>query len=257
MKRRNFLITTAVLPLSLTIPAKLLSAETVSLTLAINRTGRCRMLSQRATKAYALVALKVSPARWKAIMDECASDMRSAMEEVDKYNRGRSFANAKNEFSSQLLPFLGLLKQAPVTVNLVELAASSDKVLVAANTMAELLVAESRSTLTTAVNKSGRQRMLTQRMARNYVLLEAKVPGENFKESIERDRKLFADAQAELVSAPMNSAEIKASLEKSSKLWGAFWAATTQSGGTETVAAQSETLLTELDLLTRMYEKLG
>jgi Type IV pili methyl-accepting chemotaxis transducer N-term len=257
MKRRNFIIAAAALPIGISMPVTLLSAESTSLTLAINRTGRCRMLSQRAVKAYGLVVLKVSAAKWQAVLETCAADIRSALDEVERSNRGRSFASAKNEFSSQVLPFLNLLNHAPASGKLAELTAASDKMLTAANTMTDLLEAESRSTLTTAVNKAGRQRMLSQRMARNYVLLEAKVPGENFKASIERDRMLFAEAQSQLAAAPMNSAEIKAALEKSSKIWGGFWAATTQPGGLEAVASQSEALLVELDALTQLYAKLA
>lgn len=257
MQRRNFLIAAAALPIGVSLPATLLSAESTSLTLAINRTGRCRMLSQRAVKAYGLVVMKMSAAKWQGVLDTCAVDIRGALEEVDRANRGRSFASAKNEFSSQVLPFLSLLNRAPELAKLGEVTAASDKMLTAANTMTDLLEAESRSTLTTAVNKAGRQRMLSQRMARNYVLLEAKLPGENFKASIERDRMAFAEAQTQLAAAPMNSAEIKAALEKSSKIWASFWSATTQPGGSEAVASQSETLLGELDLLTQLYAKLG
>lgn len=257
MNRRNFLIAAAALPLSFSIPATLLSAESISLTLAINRTGRCRMLSQRAAKAYGLVALKVSAAKWQAVLDTCAVEIGGALDEVDKYNRGRSFAHSKNEFSSQVLPFLSLLKHKPELAKLAEVAAASDKLLVAANTITDMLEAESRSTRTIAVNKAGRQRMLSQRMARNYVLLEAKLTGENFKASIERDLATFAEAQTQLANAPMNSVEIKATLEKCSKIWTSFATTTTQAGGLEAVASQSEALLVELDALTQLYAKLG
>jgi hypothetical protein len=77
MDRRTLITPGVCLPFS-----HFASAQSNALSGAINRTARCRMLSQRAVKAFGLAALKLN------------NEMRDTITEVDSYNRGRSFAHS-------------------------------------------------------------------------------------------------------------------------------------------------------------------
>jgi hypothetical protein len=254
MRRREFLLaTSSLLATSLITPFAL--AQGMSLSTAINRTARCRMLSQRAAKAYGLVALKVAPDQSRAVLAQCLKDFRDALAEIEIYSRGRAFANAKNEFSSQVRPFLSELAEAPAKTKLAAIAETSDKVLESANAMVQVLESAANSSTARIVNTAGRQRMLTQRIARHYVLSEAKLDNGGAKAAIDRDRALFTDSQSQLAAAPFTSPAIKASLDKSSQLFTTYSTTVAQAGNLEALATQSETIVAELDVLTRLYEQ--
>jgi Type IV pili methyl-accepting chemotaxis transducer N-term len=254
MRRREFLLaTSSLLTTSLITPFAL--AQGMSLSTAINRTARCRMLSQRATKAYGLVSLKVATDASRAVLAQCIKDLRETLAEVEIYSRGRAFANAKNEFSVQVRPFITELSEAPNKTKLAALAEASDKVLESANGMVVALESAANSPTARIVNTAGRQRMLTQRIARHYVLTEAKLDGGTAAAAITRDRTLFLESQNQLAAAPITSPAIKASLDKSSQLFTAYTATVGQAGNLEALATQSETIVAELDVLTRLFEQ--
>jgi hypothetical protein len=249
MRRREFIIATTVV-----LAAPLVHAQAISLSTLVNRTARCRMLSQRAVKAYGLVALKVSSESSRTLLSQCIKEFRDVIGEIDSVSRGRAFASAKAEFSSRVLPFINQLSQPPERAKFGGLTETSDKVLEAANQMViELESAASAQTIK-IVNTAGRQRMLTQRMARYYLQAEAGADSGIAAANIERDRKLFAESQDQLAATPFSSAEIKSSLDKSRQLFSAYATAATQAGKPEAMASQSETILAELDRLTQLYE---
>jgi hypothetical protein len=230
-------------------------AQGQALSNAINRTARCRMLSQRAVKAYGLVALKFNSENTKPVLQRSIKEMRETVAEVDSYNRGRAFASSRAEFSAQVLPFLNELTNEPSLAKLQALATQSDKVLESANAMVVVLESFAGSPTSKLINMAGRQRMLTQRLAKNYVLQEAKVDGGTAKAVIETDKNLFLESHKQLAAAPISTPAIKESLEKSLALFNGYLGAIAQSNNAESIARISESVLAELDNQTLLYEK--
>jgi Type IV pili methyl-accepting chemotaxis transducer N-term len=230
-------------------------AQSQVLSNAINRTARCRMLSQRAAKAYGLVAIKLNNENTKPVLARTIKEMRETVTEVDSYNRGRSFATSRAEFSAQLLPFLNELSNEPSTGKLLAVSAQSDKVLESANAMVVVLESFAGSPTSKLINMAGRQRMLTQRIAKSYVLQEAKVDGGTAKTSIENDKNLFLESHKLLLAAPISTPAIKESLDKGLALFNGFMGAIAQSNNNESISRISEGVLVELDNQTLLYEK--
>jgi hypothetical protein len=230
-------------------------AQGQALSSAINRTARCRMLSQRAVKSYGLAALKLNNENTKPVLLRSIKDMRDTVSEVDSYNRGRAFATSRAEFSAQILPFLNELSNEPSPNKLQAIAAQSDKVLESANAMVVVLESFSGSPTSKLINMAGRQRMLTQRLAKNYVLQEAKVDGGSAKAVIETDKNLFLESHKQLVAAPISTPAIKESLEKSLALFNGYIGALAQPNNIEGIARISESVLAELESQTLLYEK--
>ncbi len=76
-------------------------------------------------------------------------------------------------------------------------------------------------TLGAVINKAGRQRMLTQRMAKDYLLIGAEVRTEESLRELDNSMSTFDETLKELiVYAPTN--EIAYNLEKVSNLWSVF-----------------------------------
>jgi hypothetical protein len=250
MDRRFFIaagVSTTVFPFA--------HAQSQVLSNAINRTARCRMLSQRAVKAYGLVALKLNTENTKPVLMRTIKEMRDTVAEVDSYNRGRAFASSRAEFSAQLLPFLNTLNTEPSVGKLQAISTQSNQVLDSANAMVIVLESFAGSPTSKLINTAGRQRMLTQRIAKNYVLQEAKVDGGAAKPMLDSDKDLFLDSHKQLVAAPISTPAIKESLEKGLALFNGYIGAIAQSNNIESISRISESILTELDNQTLLYEK--
>ena len=117
------------------------------------------------------------------------------------------------------------------------------------------------SDINAAINKAGRQRMLSQRMAKFYQALSWNVAPANGNTELEKARQEFVAALRELTSAPENTAAIKDELALGQQQWLFFENALTQRGGDRktaalNVATTSERLLEVMNTVTGLYEKL-
>lgn len=114
--------------------------------------------------------------------------------------------------------------------------------------------------INSAINKAGRQRMLSQRMAKFYQALVWGVAPANGAAELEKARKEFIDGYRELESASINTRAIKEELELGKVQWEFFDTALKGRGEKPTlmqnVATTSERILEVMDNATGMYEKL-
>jgi hypothetical protein len=230
-------------------------AQGQALSLAINRTARCRMLSQRAAKAFGLIVMGVNTEYTKPVLLRSIKEMRETITEVDSYTRGRNFANSRAEFSSKVLPFLSELTNEPSSGKFRAISLQSDKILDSANSMVLVLETLASSPASKLINMAGRQRMLTQRLAKNYLLQEAKIEGESAKAAIEADKTLFSESQKLLASSAISTPAIKESLDKSATLFVVYSDAFSKGGNQEGIARLSEVILGELENQTLLFEK--
>ncbi|MGE8375817.1 MAG: type IV pili methyl-accepting chemotaxis transducer N-terminal domain-containing protein, partial [Diaphorobacter nitroreducens] len=107
------------------------------------------------------------------------------------------------------------------------------------------------------VNTAGRQRMLSQRLAKNYELLAAGLDSRTVREQMTGDADEFQRALAQLNKAPISTPAIRSALELGQAQWVFFEAALKRQPdprGLENVATTSERLLEVTDSLTSLYE---
>lgn len=264
MKRRRFLHITAAAGGCLfgIAPA---FAEIAHFNDAINKSGRQRMLSQRMAKGYLQIGQGIDTARSKKIFTDSITLFERQLAELQAFaptadNRA-VFADMKKGWA-RYKDVLTAGKPNPRDAKTI--MASSDEILGLAQTATVQLEALSGTTAGHLVNISGRQRMLSQRMAKFYQAINWGTASTDALAKLTTARDEFLKAMAELAASPINSPAISAELTLAQQQWLFFDQALRSSivdvrdkmRFATNVATTSERILETMDRITGMYEQL-
>lgn len=229
---------------------------------AINKAGRQRMLSQRMAKAYFQVGQGVEVERSKKVLDASVATFDRQLVELKNYAPTPDIKATYVSLEQSWLDYKDLLVgKNPSQDGGRKVLALSEEVLTLAHQGTVQLEKHSASTAGRLVNISGRQRMLSQRMAKFYQASAWGVNDANSTANLEKARKEFSAALAELGAAPANTPQIKDGLELVKQQWFFFENALGQKVGADrrpqtAVATTSERILEEMEGVVGLYEKL-
>lgn len=235
-------------------------ADEAALAAAVNKAGYQRMLSQRIVKAYCQVGLEVMPETSATQLAESIKAYERNLSDLqmlvpDQY--GRELIASLNR---QREPFK-VVASGPVTRAGAEaLLVRGERLLETAENLTRYLETTSGTSIGYLVNLSGRQRMLSQRLAKFYMLHAWRFETILVNEEIEAARNEFSAALAKLADAPENTVDITEELDSVRLQWGWFQAALALEGAYSyrmVVADASESILDHMDRVTRLYEKLA
>jgi len=227
---------------------------------AVNRAGQLRMLSQRLVKTVALIALGVEPHRSAARLADSFERVEDNLAVLTRNLSKPSFG----DLVQAVLAAWGRLKPAlapPIqTSRLAEIDALAEQFLVQADQLTLNLETHASATTLHVINVSGRQRMLSQRLAKQ-ALLGVLVTGDDAevrRVQAEETRAMFEQTLDYLAAAPLSTREIRGLLDEASEAWGQLTAALAGVGGLEgqrQLGESSEGLLVLFDRLTAEYER--
>lgn len=228
-----------------------------ALAAAINRTGRFRALSQRIAKAYCQIHLNVDPSDARQVVETARRLVRAGFDELDK---GQWHIDVASQLADVRTFFEGLdslLVMPPTREAVVAASAQADKMLAAANRATETFEKLSKTSSGALVNTAGRQRYLSQRLAKNYFLLAAGVDDKSVREQMAADAAAFKQGMASLAASPVTNAAIRGELVAGEQQWIFFSAALDRAPdmrGLRAVATTSERLLEVMNNLTVQFE---
>ena len=237
-------------------------AQIADLNSAINKAGRQRMLSQRMAKAYFQIGQQVEVERSKKILDASVSVFDRQLVELKNFAPTPEIKDNYLKLEKSWLAYKDVLVgAAPSQDNGRKVLELSEQVLGLAHQGTVQLEKQSATTAGRLVNISGRQRMLSQRMAKFYQAIAWGVGNDKSPGELDKARKDFAAAHQELSSAPSNTPQIKESLELVKQQWMFFENALNQKAGPDkrpqtAVATTSERILEEMEVVVGQYEKL-
>ena len=229
---------------------------------AINYAGWFRALSQRMAKAYCQQYLQVLPAAAVDVMGQTRKMVQTGSGELARGMQsgqwpaevGRQLAEVQKQFA-----LLNQMTSAPATTTALVAAASeqADRTLLIAQAVTEAIEKMAQAPSARLVNLAGRQRMLSQRLAKNYFLSAAKVDSKVVQAQLASDAADFRQALQTLKAAPVSTSSIRNELELADSQWLFFESALRRpadDAGLNAVATTSERLLGVMDKLTGLYD---
>lgn len=233
----------------------------MALASAINRTARFRALSQRIAKAYCQLYLNVQPALARDVLLSARHLVATGGEELARgLNTGPwppDVAALLGGIQKHVDVLNSVLTMPPTRESVRAVALQVDKILITANTTTEAIEKLSKAGPARLINTVGRQRMLSQRLAKNYFLVAAKLEETSTRQQMNADVVEFQSTLSSLVKLPITTTNIRNELTLGEQQWIFFEAALRNKpdeSGLKNIATASERLLEVMDRLTGLYE---
>ncbi|MDA8254491.1 MAG: type IV pili methyl-accepting chemotaxis transducer N-terminal domain-containing protein [Betaproteobacteria bacterium] len=186
---------------------------------AINLAGQQRMLSQRIVKSWCQIGLNVQPGVSKRQLDESLrrfEDNLKALEGVAAGSEARgALAGLRAAWAPLRTSALGVIRQADAAL----LDARAEDVLMAAERLTRALQDQSAAPVSRWVNLAGRQRMLSQRLVKVYMLRQWGVDNARLRDELDSVQNEFSGALASMQQRAGNSAAVREEVDKLALQW--------------------------------------
>lgn len=229
----------------------------MAISTALQRTAHFRALSQRIAKAYCQVHLNVLPGQSRNVLATAQKLVRAGFADLAKFQWTDDLALQLAQVKKLADGLDALLVLPPTKESVAAVSAQADKMLAAADAAAQGLEKLSGTSSTRLVMTAGRQRMLSQRLAKNYALAAAGINHKAVADQMISDAVEFKQALVILAAAPTSSPGIRQELGLGQSQWVFFDAALQRqpdARGLDAVATTSERLLEVMEKLTAQYE---
>lgn len=260
MQRRTFIGCAGALAVS-----GLALAQVADINDAINKAGRQRMLSQRISKAYLALVHKVEPGSAQSIMDKSIFLFDRQLVELKAYAPTAAIRETYARLEAGWSDFKGLLVgSAPSKEQALKVVQADAAILAMANQGTQQYEQHSGKSVGKLVNIAGRQRMLSQRMAKFYLFNALRADPQSAAE-IAKARQEFMAALEVLRNAPEATSRIKDELALADGQWVFFDQGLQRNDGGRgqtvkqmaDVFVASENLLNAMDRVTGLYSAMS
>ncbi|NOQ78259.1 MAG: hypothetical protein GQ546_02540 [Gammaproteobacteria bacterium] len=226
----------------------------------VNIAGMQRMLSQKIAKAYFFYGQGVRP-------DKTRKQLLDSIVLFDK-NYNILLSNNNDGNITDMLVFikmskdelLPLAKESFSKDNGSLMLDYSETLLEASNDIVKRIEDTTKARKDKIVNLAGRQRMLTQRIAKFYIAYQSEFKDVNTINQLRQSMKEFEEAHVFLAKNTQNSSQISTELNKVAKLWNIvskFYNDVERGGLPVIVLSSTDKIMTSMNHVTKLYVELG
>lgn len=234
---------------------------------AVNRAGQLRMLSQRLVKLYALACVDCDPGSdaGVAAAAELAAGVRQVTDNFERLGQTLSRPTFGDLLDAALQAWNSLqagLRRVPERVRLGEVDGAAERLLESAERLTHALEVASPLAALEVVNRAGRQRMLSQRLAKQALLAalgEETLAAQAATDAVQTIASFEATLR-HLSAAPLGSPELRAGLDRAADEWQHMLAGVrtaADADGRRALAQASDALLARFEALTAEYGRIA
>lgn len=212
---RHLLLISALL-VSLMTPVPTLAMEDAE---AVNVSGRQRMLTQRMMKNYLLIGAGIQTGKAQRQLDEAVALFEEQLLQLRDYSPNDTINRQLDTVEALWLPHRLRIISTPSKAGSSSLMKDNLTLLKACDDVVKAIEAYSGIDSARLVNLSGRQRMLSQKIAKVYVARAWRIRSDWLNDEFEDAIALFDESLKELEHYPNNTPDLNDSLERVRNQW--------------------------------------
>lgn len=186
---------------------------------AVNMSGLQRMLSQRIAKSYLMLGQKVSIHEASKQRDVSVALFETNLQELKAYAPTPEISDDLKKVETVWLGYKKRVSQTPSRDEALTVIRQSDEVLRLSETVVKAVQEYTKVSGARLVNISGRQRMLSQRIAKLYLTKSWGLNYEGLNQDLTFAINEYENALAELTASSTNTDEIRQGLSKVQGIW--------------------------------------
>jgi len=191
--------------------------EIATLSDAVNIAGKQRMFTQRMLKDYAMIGMNNHFGNPQEDLKKTIEDFDAHLDALIAFNQDPATKESLQKVKKMWIPIKEILNQTPAIEKAGKLQEDLEALLKQSNEAVGLFTKQTGKESGEIINISGRQRMLSQRMASLYMLKVWGINDPKFKEKMDATMKLFRESLDRLMKSEMNTPEITALLKKAER----------------------------------------
>jgi hypothetical protein len=184
---------------------------------AVDIAGKQRMFTQRMLKDYAMIGMENSFDKPDEDLKKIIDNFENHLTSLHDYTKNKKIIESTNRVKEIWIPIKKILKQKPNIKKSLPLQESLELLLQASDDTTHLFAKETGKKSGIIIDISGRQRMLSQRMASLYMLKVWGVENRNFQEKMDKSMRLFETSLTHLQNSKFNTKEISQRLKEVEK----------------------------------------